>query len=276
MMFNNNVRAAQNVVNDVPTYPSVVKSIVEGRDVFFVREMMEGWFLSLYQRNGGQGNVAEFSRTMKMGLINGGGYEFLDDKGNTPLFWAAFYDRADVVGLLVEEYRFSVNRQNFNGDSPLHFAIKGSSLSSAMKLVQMGANVNVSNLQSEYPMHLATCAGLEYVQLLIERGGNLECEDECGDTPLHWAVREDNSDCINLLINSGANIHHQNEDGESPLMFAEIFGTNINLQPSTYDGSSTPMDVDEAPQMVFPTYSFSADYAPPYQNNHFVFYNEYH
>jgi len=62
--------------------------------------------------------------------------------------------------------------------------------------------------------------------MLTSVGGALEAEDECGDTPLHFAVREDRVDAVRFLLSKGADPHHENQDGESPSLLAKIVGSN--------------------------------------------------
>lgn len=210
-------------------FDDVVKGIVDGIDVRYVKELMERWFFLMHAKDGSQCTLASFCLMVKSGLVNGAGYEFLDDKGNSPLFWAAYYDRCDVVVMLIKDYQFSVNRQNLNGDSPLHFAVKGASIECSRTLIAAGADVNIYNLQGETPLHMAICAGIDFVELLIQSSAYLDCEDEYGDTPLHWAVREDNFECVRMLLDAGADKYHGNEDGETPIHFSEVSNLSFNL-----------------------------------------------
>jgi len=269
-------------------YLQILKSMTDGNDVNYVKMIMNLWMLQL---GGNSETVASYFRSMKYGGMFGG-YQFLDERGNSLLSWAAYYGRRDLILLFATEYGFTVNRQNMDGDTALHFAIKGAYYDCMTTLIHVGADVNIGNLNGETPLHMAICSGLHFVQFLIERGSEIESEDDYGDTPLHWAVREDEMDILVYLLDKGADVNHANEDDETPSMYAEIFGTenlkrliNFHVQSRLsgsfhYDpgpGCDTmePMDVDHD----VPTYSFSADEMHTFPQKNVVsvkFYNEYH
>jgi len=252
---------------------------------------MSRWMHHIHSYSNFGGTLASFSQSMIYGAIPGG-YQFLDDKGNTPLSWAAYYGRSDLIMLFVNEFRFMINRQNLEGETALHFAIKGNSYDCVSALMELGADVNASNLKGESALHMAVCSGLEYVECLIENNVDVDAEDDFGETPLHWAVREDELQCVYVLLSGGANVNHPNEDGETPKMYADIFGSDEVkrlLLPNRVEGveynryGTMPMaiDDDEDDEMDTPTFrSFSAEATLGYnpQNVPFTFYfsNEYH
>jgi len=80
----------------------------------------------------------------------------LDHQGNSPLFWAARYGRVDVVHLLIHQYNLPINRQNFEGESPLSMAVMSGSYETVCTLLESGANVNAANIRSETPLHLGS------------------------------------------------------------------------------------------------------------------------
>lgn len=56
------------------------------------------------------------------------------------------------------------------------------------------------------PLHIAAQNGhLEYVELLIEKLADVNCQNNKGNTPLHMALSYDYVDVANALINAGAN-----------------------------------------------------------------------
>jgi len=62
------------------------------------------------------------------------------------------------------------------------------------------------------------------VRLLLDRGAHTNVADEEGDTPAHWAVRENRPEILKLLVQGGANIDLPNDDGETPLQLALELG----------------------------------------------------
>jgi len=57
-------------------------------------------------------------------------------------------------------------------------------------------------------------------RLLIECGHDIDCADNYGDTPLHFAatIQVGNaSEIIDILVDSGAHLDYANKNGETPL-----------------------------------------------------------
>lgn len=149
--------------------------------------------------------------------------DVFDHKGNSPLSWASFNGRCDVVQALVEEYGLPINWQNSEGETPLSLAVRGEHQETVLYLLERGANPNISNFKGETPLHMAAALGLlEISKCLIKYGAWIEIEDDCGETPLHWAVREDQCHLVELFLNAGADPNHQNEDEETPELLARI------------------------------------------------------
>jgi len=67
---------------------------------------------------------------------------------------------------------------------------------------------------------------LEIARLIVEEGATVDSEDDCGDTPLHFAVREDRVEMVSYLLYVGADPEHTNQDDESPAELAEMFGSS--------------------------------------------------
>ena len=71
----------------------------------------------------------------------------------------------------------------------------------------------------------------EIVELLINKGANVNSKDFFGVTPLHLAALGGNTEIAKILIENGANINAKNKEGESPLDITQ---------------KSFPLDSDEA------------------------------
>jgi ankyrin repeat protein len=72
----------------------------------------------------------------------------------------------------------------------------------------------------------------DVARLLINRGANIEHQDDNGRTALLWASRYDCLDVAELLIHCGANIEHQDNVGRTVLLHASYhnrFGMIILL-----------------------------------------------
>jgi len=175
------------------------------------------------------GVVGEDSRVLLavQNLLNSKGPGVMDPHGNTPLSWAARNGHLNVVRVLIEQYRLPINVQNFDGETALSLAVLSGHYEMTKLLIERGANLNMANMRSESPLHQAAAMGYGVlVRLLVEEGGAyVDAEDECGDTPLHFAVREDKVEIVEYLLAVGADPDHENQDEESATELAEMVGS---------------------------------------------------
>ena len=87
-------------------------------------------------------------------------------------------------------------------------------------LLERGANVNALTIRRVTPLHgAASQASVNAVALLIKLGADVNAVDEANRTPLHEAAEQWNSaDIMPLLIGQGADPNALDENGNSPLL----------------------------------------------------------
>ena len=89
-----------------------------------------------------------------------------------------------------------------------------------------GGNVNLQDETGMTPLHHAVNddwkgSHFKMVKLLIERGANVNAIDDTHHTPLHWAS---NKETAELLIDAGANVNAQTKRTGETLLFSAAHG----------------------------------------------------
>jgi len=73
-------------------------------------------------------------------------------------------------------------------------------------LIDRGADVNAADHAGNTPLHYASeMAHHPCIELLLDRHANVNVTDGAGNTPLHLASRKGHHQCVEILIDRGAN-----------------------------------------------------------------------
>ncbi|CCC14249.1 unnamed protein product [Sordaria macrospora k-hell] len=68
------------------------------------------------------------------------------------------------------------------------------------------------------PLHMAAMKGQNKIlEILINKGGDINAHDTTGRTPLHCAIEGERMDTVTLLVNKGADVTKLDSKGTSPL-----------------------------------------------------------
>ena len=119
-----------------------------------------------------------------------------------------------------ERIQNAVNPADPEGRTPLHQAAEKGSYLGTHRLLQQGADPNITDKEGRTPLHCAAGSvdGSEAVERLLEAGANPNfSQDSRGETPLHLAVRHDNGPSVDHLLEARAHPGVADSEGRTPL-----------------------------------------------------------
>lgn len=195
-------------------------------------------------------------------LLNYGAQQLPEYNKNTPLMLACINNNYDIVNLLLTHGAQQV--ANDRSWTPLHYTCKYEYHHITQLLLQHGA-VQTGDNNGIFPIHIAASKCLENVQLLVQYSssssnsssdcnsssssnsnlnfGCVNVVDNRGDTPLHYACRENKLYIVDFLLKNGA-VQKANYAGDIPLdiSFAEYKIKQAELLLKNDSGSVNRVD----------------------------------
>lgn len=129
--------------------------------------------------------------------------------------------------------RSAVDDVDANGDTALSWAVRRRDSGSVKQLLLCGSDPgHVDSSSRQTPLHLAVWLGdVAVVQLLLAAKVDVNSKDIWGATPLSLAAcnHEDNK-IMELILAHGASIECQNNDGFRPLHYAAYYNRPASLR----------------------------------------------
>src|SRR3972149_3175507 len=128
------------------------------------------------------------------------------------------YDIIDIDATTLINDSADVNKQDDDGQTPLHEATLNENITAMTLLINNGADVNKQDIYGQTPLRCAACINnIEPLELLINSGADVNKEDIYGQTPLKRAACINVFEPMELLINNGADVNKQDDSGQTPL-----------------------------------------------------------
>ena len=152
-----------------------------------------------------------------------------DDDGDTPLHIAALGGSLTAVCTLVDEFKCDPNTQGLKGIIPLHCAARKSHINIIRKFVRdFGSDVMAKDDYGHTLLHFAALGGsLTAVCKLVDE---FKCDTNIkglfGRTPLHYAAQKGHIDIIRKFVRDyGCDVMAKDDGGNTPLHLAALDGS---------------------------------------------------
>lgn len=156
------------------------------------------------------------------------------NNGADPSKAPRIYDDNSEMSVLLKSHGVpskDINAFDWMGWPPLPYVCrgdKGEHPEAVLRLLELGADINVQSSKGKTALHCAAKAGfLKVINVLIENGANIDATDNNGETPLYEAIRstiknrEKQRAALEALLIKGANPNVKNRRGLTPLQVAQ-------------------------------------------------------
>uniref|UniRef100_A0ABD2XL24 Uncharacterized protein n=1 Tax=Trichogramma kaykai TaxID=54128 RepID=A0ABD2XL24_9HYME len=166
---------------------------------------------------------------------------YIDQSGLTHFHVACQYGCEDIVGKFIElgqDVDCLEQRSDSSAvDSPLHLALANGHKNVAQMLLRKGAKMNLTNKDGWSPLHII-CNNEDSLGLAemifkistdIHQPIQINARDSKGQTPLHFATKQENLDMIGFLLRNGADPNSADAKGSTPLHFICMRNDNDDM-----------------------------------------------
>nr|XP_015199568.1 PREDICTED: LOW QUALITY PROTEIN: serine/threonine-protein phosphatase 6 regulatory ankyrin repeat subunit C [Lepisosteus oculatus] len=173
-------------------------------------------------------SVLSVQKAVSLLLRQGAEINARDKFWQTPLHVAAA-NRATKCAEALIPLLNSVNVADRTGRTALHHAAHSGHVEMVNLLLNKGANLNASDKKERQPIHWAAYLGepgREHSRgtCSVFSGGEIDCVDKYGNTPLHVAAKYGHELLISTLMTNGADTARRGIHGMFPLHLAVLYG----------------------------------------------------
>ena len=168
-------------------------------------------------------------KSIKMLLGRGVDLNVVPSLGITPLYMACQYDFYETVRLLLDN-NADPNIDLRDGYSLLNVTVSENNYRILQLLIDSGIDLTKGEEDGA-----SLFAGIENfsdacIRILIENGYELDVQDSCGLSPLHYAVKSGNYGLVLLLLKGGADVNCVDDNNLSPLYVCALTTSVLDYQ----------------------------------------------
>ena len=147
----------------------------------------------------------------------------LESKEHLPIFSATIADNPEIIDLLIQNGA-QINAHSYNKRLPIHTAARYGKLNALKYLVEHGADIdNNWMVMGQTPLFFAISNNnLDCVEYLLSKGANIEATDSTKRTPLMYAMCNLNNKLAEIILRHGANVNAIGLDNRTPPIFAAL------------------------------------------------------
>eukprot|EP00026_Physarum_polycephalum_P007220 Phypoly_transcript_07277.p1 GENE.Phypoly_transcript_07277~~Phypoly_transcript_07277.p1 ORF type:complete len:507 (+),score=93.38 Phypoly_transcript_07277:66-1586(+) len=153
-------------------------------------------------------------------LVDGADQNGKDALGYTPLMWAVYYNRVEIVEILLY-YNVNLNAKSKGGFTAMHVAVSKGSTACVSLLCKSGANLSSRSNTGYTPLHEGSNSGkLDSIKILLDYKAQINLKTSEGFTCLHLAAAKGNLEICQLLLDNGSAIEFTDSAGRTALHLA--------------------------------------------------------
>jgi len=172
-----------------------------------------------------------------------------DNRGETPLQIASWRGDIEAMNSLLD-HNAEMDAMNRDNETPLSLASSKGNLGAVRLLLDRRPDLAYQQVAlRRTALHVATIHGHQpIVQLLLDRGADINAEDRDCRTPLHLVADQGRDDIASLLLQRGAKVDVRDVSKLTPLHLASQFkvaevllGKDARVNANAKDGHPDPL-----------------------------------